>query len=362
MSDVGFQEVTIATPDDWHVHLRDDTMLRAVAPFTANLFRYALVMPNLSQPITTTASAAAYRERIIEAAGQDASAEFTPLMALYLNDSVSIADLRAGFSDGVVHAVKYYPAGATTNSEAGGSSLISYGPILSQIADLGIPLLVHAESTDPSVDIFDRERVFLENELAPVCEQLPTLKVTVEHVSTTDGVAFVREHSNVTGTITPHHLSCERSDILANGLRPDLYCKPVLNSKEDRQTLIEAATSGEASFFLGTDSAPHPLSSKRSAVGKAGIFSAPFALPILAEVFAERGALDRLEAFTSTNGARYHGFEPSVYRVCLRRLDDRSEVFDEMLRTNDGHEVQMFGVEAARKWSLELLQGSRLDA
>jgi len=341
--------MVIATPDDWHVHLRDDAMLATVAPYTANIFRYALVMPNLTKPITSTAAAARYRQRILDAAGTTVGSEFTPLMTLYLNDEVSADDLIIGHDEAVIHAAKYYPSGATTNSEAGVESLRSLLPVLERMAESGVPLLVHAESTDPLVDIFDRERDFLENQLHDVCERLPELRVTVEHVSTADGVDFVREHRGVAATITPHHLSCDRTDVLSNGLRPDLYCKPVLNSSSDRQALVAAATSGSPDFFLGTDSAPHPETSKLASRGKPGIFNAPYAMQVVVEVFAHVDRLDHLEDFVSVNGAAHYGFEPADGRLDIRSNPADPPAPVQVIDGADG-EVRIFGADAAAKW------------
>jgi len=350
------QAVVIATPDDWHVHLRDDAMLAAVAPYTASIFRYALVMPNLTKPITSTAAAARYRQRIIEAAGPTAGAEFTPLMTLYLNDEVSADDLIIGHDEAIIHAAKYYPSGATTNSEAGVENMGSLLPVLERMAEAGVPLLVHAESIDPSVDIFDRERDFLENQLHDVCDRLPELRVTVEHVSTADGIDFVREHRGVAATITPHHLSCDRGDVLSNGLRPDLYCKPVLNSRADRQALVAAATGGDPAFFLGTDSAPHPETSKLSSRGKPGIFNAPYAIPVVAEVFAQADRLDRLEGFVSVNGAGHYGFAPAHGRIEIRPNPAGPPSPTKVIDGAAG-EVRIFGAEAAAKWLISRRSG-----
>lgn len=340
----------IDAPDDWHVHLRDDDMLSSVTPFTAVAFRHALVMPNLVPPICTTASAAAYRDRILAAAGPDARDDFEPKMALYLNDDLTIDDLRAGHSDGVVFAAKYYPAGATTNSAAGGTSLASYRAVLEAMADAGIPLLVHAESTDPDVDIFDREAHFIETELLPVIDGLPELRVTVEHISTRTGLAVVREHEQVGGSITPHHLTCDRSDLLANGLRPDLYCKPVINSREERLAIVEAALSGDPSFFYGTDSAPHPLSHKESQQAKPGIFNAPYAIEVVAELFFQHDALHLLEAFISHHGADHYRVPRSTGKVRLTRSEDGDRSPQESVTTASGQQVRIFGAEAARLW------------
>lgn len=343
--------ITIAAPDDWHVHLRDDHMLKAVAPFTANAFRYALVMPNLVPPITSTAMAERYRDRILAAAGPSARTDFTPLMGLYLNDDLAIDDLLAGVSQGIIFAVKYYPAGATTNSEAGGASLIGYQHVLEAMAEAGIPLLVHAESTDPDIDIFDREAAFLEAELAPACEAVPGLTVTVEHISTRAGLDFVAAHSGFGGSITPHHLTCDRSDLLANGLRPDLYCKPVINSREERDALAAAAMSGDPSFFVGTDSAPHPLSQKETGRAKPGIFNAPYAIEVIAELFHQHDSLGQLEAFLSRNGPAHYGLSVADSTITLRR-EELTEPRPEMVTTGDGVEMRIFGAEAAALWTV----------
>jgi dihydroorotase len=352
-------ELDLALPDDWHVHLRDDDLLAAVAPLTASTFRYALVMPNLVPPICTTEQAAAYRRRIAGHAGDGALDEFQPIMTAYLCDSLDAGDLRHGFETGVLHAVKYYPAGATTNSEQGGRALGDFRSLLEMMASSGMPLLVHAESTDPDVDVFDREAAFLERELAPLVAELPELAVTVEHLSTRAGVEFVSSHRSVKGSITPHHLSCDRSDLLANGLRPDLYCKPIINSADDRRALVAAATSGSADFFLGTDSAPHPRSDKHADRARPGIFNAPFALPVVAEVFHQAGALDRLERFTSVNGCAHYGFEPATARLHLRRVtgdesrpDARGGPIADTVVTAGGATVRIFGVDEARRWTV----------
>ncbi|MEM8923160.1 MAG: dihydroorotase [Actinomycetota bacterium] len=348
--------VDIAVPDDWHVHLRDDHMLAAVTPYTARWFRTALVMPNLVPPITDSAAAAAYRERIMAAAGPEARPDFNPMMALYVTDDVSIDDVRAGVEAGVVLGLKYYPAGATTNSDAGGTSMLAHRRLLEFMAGAGVPLMVHAESTDPAIDVYDRERDFLDRELVPLAAELPELRITVEHLSTAAGVEFVSEHPQVKGTITPHHLSCDRSDLLANGMRPDLFCKPIINSSENRLALAAAATSGSPDFFLGTDSAPHPSTSKYRENVAAGIFNAPFAIPVVAEVFHRNGALEHLEAFTSRNGARHYGFEPSAEQLRLTRLADAdidlSTAPAEQLVTADGQTVRMFGVAEATRWTV----------
>lgn len=344
--------IEIPRPDDWHVHLRDDEMLEAVVDHTARWFRYALVMPNLTPPITSTAQAQAYRARILDAASVGTDT-FVPTMSLYLTPTIDVDDLASGWDDGVVGSVKFYPAGATTNSEAGGANLLDYEPILAAMAERGIPLLVHAESTDPAIDIFDREAAFLEQQVGPLLAQMPELSVTVEHISTAAGINLVREFDQAYGSITPHHLSCDRSDILANGLKPELYCKPVINSAANREALVAAAVSGSPKFFLGTDSAPHPLSQKETRVAKAGIFNAPYGLQVTAEVFHVADALDKFEAFVSTNGSARYGHEPSADWIRLTRTDATTSEIAETLTTASGDKVRFFGVAEAALWDIE---------
>ena len=341
-------EIEIPLPDDWHVHLRDDAMLEAVVGYTALRFRYAMVMPNLVPPITDTATAAEYRARILEHAPADAP-DFRPLIAMYCSPLIDPADLRVGITDGVVAAVKYYPAGATTNSEAGGTGLMQFTGLFEVLADMGVRLLVHAEDPDPEVDIFDREAAFLDRELAPLCQKIPELAVTVEHVSTAAGVSFVRDHPQAAATVTPHHLARERSDLLADGMRPDLYCKPVINSAADRDALVAAATAGDPDFMLGTDSAPHPTTAKYGPKAKAGVFNAAYGLEVVAEVFHQADALDNLASFVSGNGLAIYDVEPPAHRLQLTREEvelDRAAT----LSTRLGDEVVLFGADEASHW------------
>jgi len=327
-------------------------MLTAVVDHTARWYRHALVMPNLSPPITTTAQAQAYRARILEAALVGAET-FVPQMTLYLTPALDIDDLVAGWEAGVIGAVKFYPAGATTNSEAGGSNLLDFETTLTAMAERGIPLLVHAESTDPAIDIFDREAAFLEQQVGPLLAHMPELSVTVEHISTAAGVDLVNEFDQAFGSITPHHLSCDRSDILANGLRPELYCKPVINSADNRRALVHAATSGNQKFFLGTDSAPHPLSQKETRVAKAGIFNAPYGLEVTAEVFHQAGALEHFAGFVSINGSLRYGHDPSADQLILTRSESSPDIAPaELLTTTAGDQVRLFGVAEAALWTV----------
>ena len=285
--------ITLRRPDDWHLHLRDGAMLEAVLPFTARQFARAIIMPNLVPPVTTVAAAEAYRARIL--AALPASADFTPLMTCYLTDTTDPDELERGHRAGTFAAVKLYPAKATTNSAHGVSDIAKTYRALERMASLGLPLLVHGEVTDPAIDIFDREAVFIDTVLAPLHHRLPELKIVLEHVTTAEAVAFVGDTGpTVAATITAHHLVINRNAIFAGGLRPHLYCLPIAKREKHRLALRRAATSGKAKFFLGTDSAPHPAADKENACGCAGIFTAPAALEIYTQVFAEDGALDRL--------------------------------------------------------------------
>jgi len=309
---------TLIRPDDWHLHLRDGAYLGAVAPDTARTFARAIVMPNLKPPVSTTALAAAYRERIL--AALPAGAAFQPLMTLYLTDNTSPSEIRRARDSGFVHAVKYYPAGATTNSDSGVTDLARCHGVLEAMAEQGMPLLVHGEVTDPAVDIFDRERVFLERVLAPLVQRFPRLKLVVEHITTREAAQFVREApANIAATITAHHLLINRNALFAGGIRPHLYCLPVAKRERHRQALVEAATSGNPKFFLGTDSAPHARHTKENDCGCAGIYTAHAAIELYAEAFDRAGALDRLEAFASLRGPAFYGLAPNADRITLAR-------------------------------------------
>jgi dihydroorotase len=310
--------ITIRRPDDWHVHLRDGAMLEVVAPFTARQFARAIVMPNLRPPVTTAAAAAAYRDRIRAAAGQ----AFEPLMTAYLTDEADPAELARGFADGVWVAAKLYPAGATTNSQEGVSRLSRCFHALEKMEELGVPLLVHGETTDPGVDIFDREAVFIERILEPLVRDFPGLRIVLEHVTTRQAVEFVESApANVAATITPHHLHINRNALFAGGLRPHAYCLPVAKREEHRLAVRRAAVSGNPKFFLGTDSAPHARGDKESACGCAGIWGAPFALESYAAAFDAQGALDRLEGFASIHGADFYRLPLNDGTVTLERAE-----------------------------------------
>ncbi|WP_133365471.1 dihydroorotase [Qipengyuania sediminis] len=310
--------LTIRRPDDLHLHFRDGETMRAVVPWTVRQFARAIVMPNLAPPVTTSALAAAYRARIMACVPE--GADFTPLMTCYLTDNSDPADIAAGFGDGVLTAAKLYPAGATTNSASGVTRIEAIMPVLERMAAIGMPLCVHGEVTDPEVDIFDREAVFIECILAPLLHRLPELRVIFEHATTADAVQFVESAGeNVAATITPQHLRINRNDMLVGGIRPHLYCLPVAKRERHRLALRRAATSGSHKFFLGTDSAPHHRHTKETACGCAGIFNAPFALESYVAVFEAEGALDRFEGFASEHGANFYRMPLNAGTITLER-------------------------------------------
>jgi dihydroorotase len=330
--------IKLRRPDDWHVHLRDGAMMARVLPHTARQFARAIVMPNLVPPVTTVEAARAYRRRILAAlgplpdppppAGEGAAGTslpptgegFTPLMTCYLTDATDPDEVARGFEEGVFAAVKLYPAHATTNSAHGVADLGRVMPVLERMAGLGMPLLVHGEVTDPEIDVFDREAVFIDRVLGPLRRRLPELRIVLEHVTTEEAVQYVgAAETNLAATITAHHLAISRNALFAGGIRPHLYCLPIAKRERHRLALRRAATSGDRRFFLGTDSAPHPVSAKEAACGCAGIFSASCALELYAEVFEEEQALGRLEAFAALNGPRFYRLPPNEARIVLRR-------------------------------------------
>ena len=312
--------ITIRRPDDWHLHFRDGETMQAVVPHTARQFARAIVMPNLSPPVTTTAMAAAYRERIVAAVPE--GVDFTPLMTGYLTDDTDPDDLARGFESGVLTAAKLYPAGATTNSASGVTDVRKIDRVLDRMAQIGMPLCVHGEVTSADIDIFDREAVFIERVLQPLTERLPELRVIFEHITTRQAVDFVdRGGDNIAATITPQHLHINRNAILVGGIRPHMYCLPVAKREEHRLALRRAATSGSSKYFLGTDSAPHHRHAKESDCGCAGIFNAPFALESYLAVFDEENALDRFEGFASLNGPRFYRLPVNDGTITLERAE-----------------------------------------
>jgi dihydroorotase len=320
-------KLTITRPDDWHLHLRDGDALRSVLPDTARQFARAIVMPNLRPPVTTTAHAAAYRQRIVDAVPP--GRKFEPLMTLYLTDNTPVQEIAEAKASGFIHGVKLYPAGATTNSDSGVTSLDRCGAALAAMEKHGMPLLVHAEVTDADIDVFDRERVFIDRHMRPLVERYPGLKVVFEHITTRDAAEFVAAApAHIGATITAHHLLMNRNAMFAGGMRPHHYCLPVLKREEHRLALVRAATSGSAKFFLGTDSAPHPKSAKESACGCAGMYTAHAAIELYAEVFEQTNALDKLEAFASFYGADFYGLPRNQDRITL--LKESWTVADEL--------------------------------
>ena len=308
--------LTITRPDDWHLHLRDGAALKAVLPDTARQFARAIVMPNLRPPVITTELAIAYRARILEALPTDM--QFESLMTLYLTDNTSAEEIAKAKASGLIHGVKLYPAGATTNSDSGVTSLDKCTPALEAMEKLGMPLLVHAEVTDSDVDVFDRERVFIERNMIPLLKKFPALKIVFEHITTKDAADFVTEaSSNVAATITVHHLLMNRNDMFKGGIQPHHYCLPILKREAHRLALIAAATSGNAKFFLGTDSAPHAKSTKENACGCAGMYTAHTAIELYAEAFENVGALDKLEGFASFYGADFYGLPRNKTQITL---------------------------------------------
>ncbi|KAK3165428.1 hypothetical protein QOZ80_1AG0033050 [Eleusine coracana subsp. coracana] len=313
------QQLTITRPDDWHLHLRDGGVLEAVLPHSAKHFGRAIIMPNLKPPVTTTARAVEYREEILRALPSGSS--FQPLMTLYLTDNTSPEEIKLARKSGVVFAVKLYPAGATTNSQHGVTDIGKCLPVLEEMAKQGMPLLVHGEVTDPHVDTFDREKVFIDTILAPLIQKLPQLKVVMEHITTMDAVNFVEscQEGHVAATVTPQHLLLNRNALFQGGLQPHNYCLPILKRETHRQAIVSAVTSGSRRYFLGTDSAPHDKRNKECSCGCAGIYSAPVALSLYTKVFEEVSALDKLEAFTSFNGPDFYGLPRNASKIVLRK-------------------------------------------
>lgn len=341
--------LTITRPDDWHVHLRDGEVMASVLPHTAKVFGRAIVMPNLKPPVTTTADARAYRDRIMAALPK--GVDFIPLMTLYLTDGMQADDVAAGHAEGVVTAVKLYPAHATTNSEHGVSDLRRVYPVLETMQRIGLPLLVHGEVTDPPVDIFDREAVFIEKVMQPLRKDFPELKVVFEHITTAEAAEYVQSEGakgGMAATITPHHLMINRNALFTGGIRPHYYCLPVVKREKHRLALVKAATSGARMFFLGTDTAPHARGAKEAACGCAGIFCAPNALELYARVFDEAEALPQLENFASKNGPAFYGLSPNKGQITLTRMAEDHALIKPIL-TGNGQEIVPFDHPTAWK-------------
>ncbi|CAL4974086.1 unnamed protein product [Urochloa decumbens] len=312
------EQLIITRPDDWHLHVREGEVLEAVLPHSARHFGRAIIMPNLKPPVTTTARAVEYREEIMRALPPGSS--FVPLMTLYLTDNTSPEEIKLARKSGVVFAVKLYPAGATTNSQDGVTDVEKCLPVLEEMVRQEMPLLVHGEVTDPHVDTFDREKVFIDRILAPLVQKLPQLKIVMEHITTMDAVNFIEScEGHVAATVTPQHLLLNRNALFQGGLQPHSYCLPILKRETHRQAILSAVTSGSRRYFLGTDSAPHDKRNKERSCGCAGIYSAPVALSLYAKVFEEAGALDKLEAFTSFNGPDFYGLPRNTSKIILRK-------------------------------------------
>ncbi len=340
--------LTIPRPDDWHLHLRDGAMLTGILPETARHFGRAIIMPNLVPPVVSGAQAAAYRDRILAALPE--GADFTPLMTLYLTEDTDADDLAAAHASGLITSVKLYPAGATTNSASGVSNFDNVRPVLERMAEIGCPLCVHGEVTDPEIDIFDREAVFIDRVLDPIRQATPGLRVVMEHITTQDGVDYVKSNDRDLGaTITTHHLIINRNHILVGGIKPHYYCLPVAKRENHRLALRAAATSGDARFFLGTDSAPHTDANKESACGCAGCFTATNTMSILAHVFEEENALDKLAGFASENGPAFYGLPVNAETMTLTKGDAVS--YPDKIITGEG-EVTVFDPGFPLNWAV----------
>jgi len=346
------KQISLLQPDDWHLHLRDGDALHHTVAATARQFARAIVMPNLKPPVTTTAAALAYRERIL--AARPAGSDFEPLMTLYLTDGMTAAEIGKAKASGLVHAVKYYPAGATTNSDNGVTGIDKVYPVLEAMVEADMPLLIHGEVTDQDIDIFDREQVFIDTVLLPLVARYPTLRIVLEHITTRQAVQFVEQApASVAATITAHHLLYNRTHMLSGGIRPHLYCLPVLKRNVHQEALIAAATSGNPRFFLGTDSAPHARHLKEHACGCAGSYTAPAALELYAEVFEQAQALDRLEGFASLAGADFYRLPRNTRRVVLQQTEwtmpDSLDFGDQIvvpLRAGEKLRWQLVGADA----------------
>ena len=343
--------VTIRRPDDWHVHLRDGAMLREVLPYTAAQFARAIIMPNLVPPVTSVEDAIAYRTRIMDARPE--GSDFEPLMTCYLTDRTEPDEIERGYREGVWLAAKLYPSGATTNSHAGVTDIAALAPVLERMETIGMAVLVHGEATDPAIDIFDREAVFMETEMLPLLKRHPGLKVVIEHASTAGTIDLVRAHGErVACPITPHHLVINRTSIFQGGLRPHLYCLPVAKRESDRLALRKAATSGEPCFILGTDTAPHRRGAKEAPCCAAGVFAGATALQTYVQVFEEENALDRFEAFASLNGPRFHGISPNEGTITLEKRPS----FIPAAIAVDGEDVVPFRGGETLPWSIASVQ------
>ncbi|SEQ66321.1 dihydroorotase [Faunimonas pinastri] len=341
--------IEIIRPDDWHLHLRDGAMLKSVLPATSAVFARAIIMPNLKPPVRTLADLRAYRERILAVLPE--GHDFTPLMTLYLTEGTDPEEIREGKRSGEATAVKLYPAGATTNSDAGVSHIDRVSHVFEAMQEVDLPLLIHGEVTDPAVDIFDREAVFIERVLQPIRHRFPELRIVMEHITTKNAADYVRAGDRFLGaTITPHHLTVNRNALFRGGIRPHMYCLPIVKREEHRQALVEAATSGDNHFFLGTDSAPHRIHDKEAECGCAGMFNAPTTLSCLAQVFEDAGALDQLEAFTSRHGPAFYKLPVNTDSIRLKR--EAPVVPDSLAIEGEEESVKVFRPDVDLRWSI----------
>ena len=340
--------ITIAKPDDFHVHVRDGDLMRAVLPFTSRTFSRAVIMPNLTPPITSLALADEYRKQIIDALPDES--QFMPLMTHYLNAQSDVDDIAHGFREGVYSAVKYYPSGATTNSQFGVSDIKMAYPVLETMQKIGMPLLVHGEIVDDSTDIFDKEAVFIDKILRQIVKGFPELRIVFEHITTKEAADFVRDQpDNIAATITPQHLMLNRNAIFNKGIRPHMYCLPILKREKHRLALRKAATSGSGKYFLGTDSAPHIVGRKENDCGCAGMFNAPYALECYTQVFDEEDALDKLEQFTSLNGANFYQLAINKNQITLEK---RPVDHVDYLTVSEGETVKIFVPDDGIQWQI----------
>ncbi len=345
------QFIEIIKPDDWHVHFRNGSILKAVVPETCNHFGRAVVMPNTIPPILKRADAIRYKDEIVKAIPTQNN--FTPLMTIYLSENTDVNDLRSAYQDGIVFAAKLYPAGATTNSDSGVKNILNITHLLKTMSDIGMPLLIHGEVTDNNIDIFDREKVFIEKTLSFICREFPDLKVTLEHITTKDSVQFVIDRKkNLVASITPHHLAMNRNAMLVGGIRPHYYCLPILKREDHRQALIRAATSGNHKFFLGTDTAPHLREDKESSCGCAGVFNATYTLSILAEIFEKEKSIEMLEKFVSINGANHYGQKINEEKIKLIK-SDQPLVFKNKLECGEKKYIVIFEPDFPVYWKVE---------
>tara|TARA_B100000963_G_C22621207_1_gene670066 strand:- start:1169 stop:2209 length:1041 start_codon:yes stop_codon:yes gene_type:complete len=344
------KEIEIIKPDDWHVHFRDDEILRAVVPETTRHFARSIIMPNLIPPILNGKEALQYKKRIKQAIPN--GEHFEPLMTVYLTENTDKNELKRSYENGLVFAVKLYPAGATTNSDSGVKNLSKVLPILNVMADIGMPLLIHGEVTNPEIDIYDREKVFIEEKLSFIVKELPNLKITLEHITTNDAVNYVKEENkNLCASITPHHLTLNRNAMLVGGIKPHYYCLPLLKRETHRKALLNAAISGNSKFFLGTDTAPHLKSDKESACGCAGIFNSTYCLSILAELFEKENSLINLESFVSINGAKHYKCNLNKEKIILQKCNKPIH-FEDSLKFFD-KEIKIFKPDFDVYWKVK---------